>query len=121
MELKKKYQATRSDDAPALGNFVHYYIKQHHIKKKEVAAFLDILPTTLNQYFKQPSFQFTILWRISKAVNHNFLMQLGERLGIAYETAKEKELQEQLMQKEAKIKELTTQLEVYKKIHGIES
>ena len=77
---------------------------------------MNVLPTTLNQYFKQSSFQFAILWRISQAVNHNFLMQLGERLGIAYETKKEKELLHQLAQKDEEIKNLTTQLGVYKEI-----
>ena len=121
IELKKKYQTERSDDAPALGNFIHYYFKQNNVKKKEVSDYLNIAPNTLTQYFKQRSFQFTILWRISKVVQHNFLMELGERLGIAYETQKEKELQAQLAQKEAEIQELTTQLGVYKQIHKIDS
>lgn len=119
--LKKKYQEKRSNDPPELGNFIHYHIFINKIKKKDVSTFLDVLPTTLNQYFKQSSFQFAILWRISHAVNHNFLMQLGERLGIEYETKKEKELLNQLAQKDEEIKTLTTQLGVYKQIHKIES
>ena len=119
--LKKKYQTARSDDAPALGNFIHYHFKQNNVKKKEVSDYLNVAPNTLTQYFKQDSFQFTILWRISKVVKHNFLMELGERLGIAYETQKEKELRAQLAEKEAEIKELTTQIGVYKQIHKIGS
>jgi hypothetical protein len=116
IELKKKYQKTRDNDPPALGNFIHYHIFINKIKKKDVSTFLDVLPTTLNQYFKQSSFQFAILWRISHAVNHNFLMQLGELLGIEYQTEKEKQLLNQLAQKDEEIKNLTTQLGVYKEI-----
>ncbi|WP_379967241.1 transcriptional regulator [Epilithonimonas sp. UC225_85] len=121
IELKKKYLEKRLDDPPALGNFINWHFKQNNTRKKEISTFLDILPTTLNQYFKQPSFQFGILWRISQAANHNFLMQLGERLGIDYQTKKEKELLELLQEKDAEINSLKTQLGVYKQIHKIES
>ena len=43
-------------------------------------------------------------------------MQLGELLGIEYQTEKEKQLLNQLAQKDEEIKNLTTQLGVYKEI-----
>lgn len=47
-------------------------------------------------------------------------MDLGEWLDIPYETKAEKELKQQLKEKEEAIYTLKTQLEVFKKIHKIE-
>jgi hypothetical protein len=120
MDLKKKFLVKRENDAPPLGNFINWHLHVNKIKKKNVSEFLGVLPTSLNGYFKQPSFQFVILWRISQAVQHNFLMELGERLAIPYETKAEKELKNQLAESEKQIETLQTQLEVFKKIHKIE-
>jgi hypothetical protein len=115
IDLSKRYKTKRDNDPPNLGNFINWHIQQGKIKKKDVSTFLGVLPTTLNKYFKQSSFQFIILWRISHAVNHNFLMELGENwLKIDYTTQKEKDLMEQLAKKEEVIKTLNIQLEAYK-------
>lgn len=121
IDLQKKFLKPRKNDPPKLGNYIQWHIEQNKIRKRSVSDFLGVLPTTLNQYFKQPSFQFAILWRISHAVNHNFLMELGEKwLKIAYETEKEKELKLQLAEKDEEIKTLSTQLGVYREIHKID-
>ncbi|MGQ7945948.1 transcriptional regulator [Flavobacterium sp. WC2509] len=119
MEPDKQYLQKRDNDPPALGNFINWHIQQNKIKKKKVSDFLEILPTTLNRYFKQSSFQFAILWRVSQVTEHNFVMELGERLGIAYETKTEKLLKAQLAEKEKQIETLQIQLEVYNKIHKV--
>ena len=102
MELKKKYQTVKKGDNPALGNFINYYFYTHKIKKTPISNALGISYNSFNAYLKNTSFQFTILWRISKIVNYNFLMDLGEWLGIPFETKSEKALKEQieLLQKE---------------------
>lgn len=120
IELKKKFLQKRDNDAPSLGNFINWHFQENKIRKKKVSDFLGVLPTTLNGYFKQSSFQFAILWRISLAVEHNFLMELGERLGIPYETKAEKELKTQLVENEKQIETLQTQLNLFKQIHKIE-
>ncbi len=81
---------------------------------------MQVLPAALTQYFKQSSFQFAILWRISQAVQHNFLMELGERLAIPYETKAEKQLKAQPAENEKQIETLQTQLGVFKRIHKME-
>ncbi len=118
-DLSKRYQKKRTDDPKHLGNFIQWHIEQNKIKKLSVAQYLDIAPTTLNRYFKHSSLQFSILWRISLAVKHNFLMQLGEQLNIPYETKAEKDLKAQLLEKEKEIETLKTQLTVYKGIHKV--
>jgi hypothetical protein len=120
MEINKKFQQKRESDAPPLGNFINWHFQQNKIKKKNIGDFLQIRPNTLSQYFKQSSFQFAILWRVSQAVQHNFLMELGERLAIPYETKAEKELKNQLAENEKQMETLQTQLDVFKKIHKIE-
>lgn len=115
----KRYQKKRKEDPKPLGNYIQWHIEQNKIKKLSVSRYLDITPNSLNQYFKQTSFQFIILWRISQAVKHNFLMELGEQLGIAYETKTEKALKAQLQEKEEHIKLLENELRVYKQIHKV--
>ena len=115
----KRYQKKRKEDPKPLGNYIQWHIEQNKIKKLSVSRYLDITPNSLNQYFKQTSFQFIILWRISQAVKHNFLMELGEQLGIAYETKAEKVLKAQLQEKEEHIKLLENELRVYKQIHKV--
>ena len=119
IDLQKKFLKKRDNDPKNLGNYIQWHIEQNKIKKLSVAKYLDITPNSLNQYFKQTSFQFIILWRISQAVKHNFLMELGEQLGIAYETKAEKALKAQLLEKEEYIKELESQLKVYRGIHKV--
>ena len=113
----KRYQKKRKEDPKPLGNYIQWHIEQNKIKKLSVSRYLDITPNSLNQYFKQTSFQFIILWRISQAVKHNFLMELGEQMDIPYETKAEKALKTQLQEKEEHIKGLEYQLIVYKGIH----
>ena len=96
IDNQKRYQKKRDDDPKHLGNYIKWHLESNKIKKKSVSDFLNVQAITLNRYFKQSSFQFSILWRISLAVKHNFLMQLGEELGIPYETKAEKELKTQL-------------------------
>ena len=115
----KRYQKKRKEDPKPLGNYIQWHIEQNKIKKLSVSRYLDITPNSLNKYFKQTSFQFIILWRISQAVKHNFLMELGEQLGIAYETTTEKALTAQLLEKEEHIKLLENELRVYKQIHKV--
>lgn len=115
-EQTRKYLKETDDDYPDIGNHVHWFIKQRKHKKKAVSDYLQVLPTTLNGYFKQRSLQFGIIWRISQAINYNLVMDLGQRLKIPFETEIEKELRAQLAQKEEIIKKMEIQLEVYKEL-----
>lgn len=119
-KIVKKFLQKDSKDPMHIGNLVHWEIKQQNLKKKDVGSELGIGATTLSQYFKQPSLQTVILWRLSRAINFNFLMYLGQKLDVDFQTEKEKELQEKLRQKEEEILSLKTQLGVYKQIHKIE-
>ena len=56
------------------------------------------------------------MWRISLAVKHNFLMQLGEELNIPYETKAEKELKTQLENLQLENRDLKRENELLKDI-----
>ena len=119
IDNQKRYQKKRDDDPKHLGNYIKWHLESNKIKKKSVSDFLNVQAITLNRYFKQSSFQFSILWRISLAVKHNFLMQLGEKvLKIPYTTQKEIDLQNQLAQKEEEIKILNIKLEAFREIYN---
>ena len=116
MGREQKYLTKGEHDHPDLGNFVHWYILEFQLKKKDIADALQILPTTLNQYFKKRSMQFGILWRLSQAMKFNLVMAIGEHLDIPFETKVEKALRAELAEKEELIKTMEIELGVYKRI-----
>ncbi|MFA9192460.1 transcriptional regulator [Flavobacterium sp. FZUC8N2.13] len=111
-----KYKNGKGEQYPPIGNFIHYYILQHKIKKADVSRQLGILPTGLNKYFKKESLQFAILWKLSLALQHNFVAHLGEYLPIAYETKPEKALKQELAAKNEYIQKLEIQLETLREM-----
>ena len=115
----KKFLIKSTNDVLHIGNLIAWIIQENKIKKKDVSNALQILPTTLNQYFKQPSVQTAILWRLSLATNYNFLMYLGEKLNIAYETKTEADLKQEIATKNEQIKKMEIELELFKKLNGI--
>jgi hypothetical protein len=119
-ELGSKYLQKSENDPIHIGNLIAWIILEKHLKKADIGRKLDIIPTTLNQYFKQPSVQVGILWRLSKAIEYNFLADLGQRLHIDFETKKEMDLKNTLSQKEEELKTLKTELNLLKSIHKIE-
>ena len=118
IDISKKYLHKKEDDNPNLGNFVNWFIKQQGIKKITVARELNVSPNTVNRYFKQPSIQFNILWRLSRIINYNMIMDLGQRLKIPFETDVEKELKLQLAEKDELIKKMAIQLEVFREMRN---
>src|SRR5262245_52824354 len=104
INTKMKYQSIREEHYPINGNMVHYYIQSNKCSKVQLAKDLGIAPNTLSQYFKQDSLQFGVLWRLSKALNHNFPAQMSEYLQIPFETQTEKQLKAQLAERDELIK-----------------
>lgn len=116
ISTSNKYKNGKGEHYPVIGNFIHYHIVHHKIKKAEVARQLGILPTGLNEYFKKESLQFAILWKLSLALKHNFIAQLGEYVPFPYENKREKALKEELAEKNAHIQKLEIQLETLREM-----
>ena len=117
----KKYLQKREDDLLHIGNLVAWIIQENHSKKKDVSQALSIASNTLNKYFKHSSLQAAILWRLSKALDYNFFMFIGQKLKIEFETDTEKELKKQLAEKEELVTKMKIELDLLKKIHKIDS
>lgn len=116
MKKSQKYLEKREGDCPSIGNFVHWHILELKLKKKSISDELNIIPTTLNHYFKRESLQFGIVWRLSKAMKFNLLIAIGEHLNIPYETRAEATLRTELAAKDEQIKALEIELGIYRKI-----
>lgn len=112
----KKYLQKLPSDVLHIGNLIAWFIQEKHLKKASIAQQLKISPTTMSQYFKQPSVQVGILWRLSQAMEYNLFAYIGDRLQIPFETQREKALLEQLNAQNEQIKEMKIQLEVYKEM-----
>ncbi len=119
-DRSKKYLQKAANDVIHVGNLIAWIIQEKHLKKKDVAQHLGILPTTLTQYFKQPSVQVGILGRLSQALDYNLLIDLGERLNIPFETKAEKQLKAELATTKAELDHLKIELNLLKRIHKIE-
>jgi transcriptional regulator with XRE-family HTH domain len=119
-DRNKKYLQKNESDCLHIGNLVAWFIQEKHLKKADIARKLNVIPTTLNQYFKQPSIQVGILWRLSLAMEYNLLADVAQRLPIAFETNVEEALKKTLSEKEAEIQHLKIELNLLKKIHKIE-
>lgn len=118
LDLQKEINKPRPDDVFHIGNMIQYHLESNKLKKGKVAAFLGVHKNTFNKYFKNRSVHVMILWRISKAVNYNFFMFLGERLKIDYQTKKEKELFDEIEILKKTIEKLEIENSVYKNITG---
>lgn len=120
IDRTKKYLQKSPTDPLHIGNLIAWIIQEKHLKKATIAQKLNIAPTTLNQYFKQPSVQMGILWRLSLAMEYNLLADVADRLAVPFETKEEKALQKTLSEKEEELKNLKIELNLLKKMHKIE-
>src|SRR6478609_2729274 len=116
MGERKKHLIGLDKGYPRVGNLVHYHILEQKIKKADISRALDIIPTSLNDYFKKDTLQFAILWKLSHAMKHNFLAQLGEFLPYHFETESETALKKELAEKNERIKKMEIQLEAFREM-----
>lgn len=113
---KSKYLNITDEHYPINGNMIKYYLTSNNINKTQVAKKMGILPTTLFHYFRQDSLQLGILWKLSKVLNHNFLIQMGEYLQIPFETQAEKKLKQTVAEKEVLIQQMEMKITIYEKM-----
>jgi hypothetical protein len=112
----RRHSADRGEQYPIVGNFINYHIAQQGLTKAGVARALGIRPNGLLAYCKQDTLQFAVLWKLSLALKHNFVAQLGEYLPYRFETIREKALKEELAEKDALIQKMEIQLEAFREM-----
>jgi len=110
---------------PHNGKLLANYIQNNKINRAELARKLNKSNTSVYQYAESPSLQMHVLWKVSLALNHNFVAELGASLPVDYITPKEQELQNQIKALQEQIKGLQKEIEhqqieigVYKSIVG---
>lgn len=101
---------------PRIGNYIHYHILQNYIKKADVASALGVSPAGFTAHLKRDSWQFELLWKACHCCKFNFLAHLAEYMPYPYETKAEKQLREELAQKDELIKRMEIQLETLREV-----
>lgn len=103
---------------PHNGNMLRGYFKLHSVNKAELARRISVAGSTVQQYLDSQSLQLGILWKISLALKHNFVAELGEKLQVDYKTQRETELEQQIEDLQSELEKTKFELSIYKNIVG---
>ena len=79
-------KATKVSNSPNVGTIIGSYINKKRIAQAAIARAIDIDPTTLAYYTKQPSIQSKTLWALSTVLKHNFFMDIALQLPDSFST-----------------------------------
>lgn len=94
------YQKNGNQPYPHIGNLIRKKLYEMNISTAEAARRLCVNTSSMHGYYKQPSLQFGIIWKLSIAINYdllsdimayypeNFPIKVNEKMG-----AMEKELE----------------------------
>lgn len=108
---------------PHNGAIVQKYMTEHKVNRAALGRKINSAGSTILKYFESPSLQTGIFWKLSIALQHNFLAELAEQLPVDYTTAKEVRLRQEietfkekiaLLEKEIEKKDI--ELSVYKEV-----
>ncbi|MBW2936676.1 hypothetical protein KXJ69_01075 [Aureisphaera sp. CAU 1614] len=72
--------------SPHIGNMLQNRIKLRRISKAALSRNAGRTPQTIQRYLKRPSLQFSILWELCVAMQHNFLLDLAAQLPADFTT-----------------------------------
>lgn len=116
METITTPQVQTLDASPHVGKMLAEFLATQPLNITQVARKLKMSQTTLTRSIDKYTLQFKVMWDISVALNRNFIAELGEKLPVDFVTSREKELQEQLQEKQKEIEKLNMELSIYKRI-----
>jgi len=111
----RKYQIQGAVAYPHAGNIVEKYLREHVSNQSRFARQMGVMPSTIRQYFSSDSLQMGILWKLSLITNHNFILEIGSKLPIDYDTPGVINLQQQLDAKQQEIEILKTEIAALQK------
>lgn len=98
---------------PHNGDLLKQQIAEQRVVKVHLAQKMNVSPPCVNVYLTHKSLQASILWNASKALQHNFLAELGESVGVAYETKAEAQLREELAALQKEMEKLKMKVSIY--------
>ena len=61
---------------PHIGQFIRAKLRELHVSSPEAARRLGVSTSAVHAYYKQPSLQFGIIWKLSMALNYDLLSDL---------------------------------------------
>ncbi len=76
----KIYRVQPDTAVPHTGQMLRNYLRTHRIPISKLARMVNRHSSTIGDYLKRPSIQVHILWEISKALEHNFLEEIANKL-----------------------------------------
>lgn len=117
---------------PHNGRLLQDYFLKNEINLSKLARKIGRTAPSVYHYVDSPSLQMSILWNISLALKHNFILEIGSSLPIDFPTPGVINLQAQLDEKqkqietlkvekasvERQVEDLNIELAVYKSIVG---
>lgn len=115
IDRRKKYLIATTNNYPHCGQLIQNYMRTHKISQSFLAARLGVLPCTVHAYFRNESLQVGILWKISQALDYNFLAALSEKIPIAYDSIATIALKTELDDQKTTIKNLEMKIDFIKK------
>ncbi|GAA5092968.1 hypothetical protein GCM10023210_22690 [Chryseobacterium ginsengisoli] len=118
MSIKKKQKKNMSS-FPHIGEWVKKIIADKKLTQAEVARKMQITPTSLANYFKQPSLQFRILWDLGLALEYDFLTELINYYPPSFALNENSEIVRELKEKTQLLLDLQKEMEIYKAALGV--
>lgn len=112
----RKYLVKGNNSCPHIGEMVAKHLKATKTSKAAVARKIDVSPSVVKAYVKQPSIQTAILWRVGAAVGHHFLAELTMAFSKTYPAIANPLLDKELQEKDNRIAALEAELKIYKEI-----
>ncbi len=115
----KKNQKKNTPSFPHIGEWVKKVIADKKMTQADVARKMQITPTSLANYFKQPSLQFRILWDLGLALEYDFLTELTNYYPSTFTFNNKSKIITELSEKTQLISDLQKEIEIYKSALGI--
>lgn len=117
--MNRTYLRKSNHPHPHIGQLVKRVMRDKKLSQAEVARRMTISPSSLANYFKQPSLQFGILWNLSIAIGHDFLTGLTDDYPQDLHLNAESKIIKELDEKNRLITDLEKEIGIYKKALGI--
>ncbi|SEM58342.1 hypothetical protein SAMN05421856_104313 [Chryseobacterium taichungense] len=102
-----------------IGQLVKKVMRDKKLSQAEVARRMTISPSSLANYFKQPSLQFGILWNLGIAMEYDFLTELTNYYPPELILNPDSKVIAELDEKTKLIADLQKEINIYKSALGI--
>ncbi len=117
--VSRKYLEKSKNPHPHIGHMILKFLFEKKITQADLARRLNVSPSTMASYFRQPSIQFGILWNIGIALDHDFLTELTNYYPSDFIFNAKSKLVEELRNKTQQLADLEKEIAIYKKALGI--